>query len=197
MINNINPFMVAVKILQINHNILGRFPLARIRIEQYQAILIKKIVVLLDNLYMPQIIKNQLKQKDLMGYTALERLAELDMLEILQTKIVDRILKDIWSSKIDVSGTIMDNSSCFTILRYGDIGYDEDFEFRYRFYVDRATTRSTIRPHILTFRVWCESIKLRYFIEMLVYFGLLMGFQQYVSNYNNDLNNFDNDVADM
>ena len=110
---------------------------------------------------------------------------------------MDRILKDIWSSKIDVSGTIMDNSSCWTILRYGHLNYDEDFEFRYRFYVDRASTRSTIRPHILTFRVWCESIKLRYFIEMLVYLGMLIGFQQYISAYNNDLNNFDNDVADM
>jgi hypothetical protein len=33
MINNINPFMVAVKILQISREILLRFPLARIRIE--------------------------------------------------------------------------------------------------------------------------------------------------------------------
>ena len=91
----------------------------------------------------------------------------------------------------------MDNSSCWTILRFGDLSYDEDFEFRYRFYVDRTSTTSTIRPHILTFRVWCESIKLRYFIEMIVYLGILIGFQQYISAYNNDLNNFDNDVADM
>jgi hypothetical protein len=91
----------------------------------------------------------------------------------------------------------MDNSSCWTILRYGHLSYDEDFEFRYRFYVDRATTRSTIRPHILTFRVWCESIKLRYFIEMLVYFGFLIGFQQYVSIYNSDLNEFDREVKEM
>ncbi len=32
---------------------------------------------------------------------------------------------------------------------------------------------------------------------MLVYLGMLIGFQQYISAYNNDLNNFDNDVADM
>jgi len=127
----------------------------------------------------------------------LERLAELNMLEILQTKIVDRILKDIWASKIDVSGTIMDNSSCWTILRYGDLGFNEDFEYRHRFYVDRHGNRNTVRPHILTFRVWCESIKLRYFIEMIVYLALLFAFQYYVSNYNDDMHTLYEEIKEM
>lgn len=130
----------------------------------------------------------------------LERLADLDMLEILQTKIVDRILKDIWSSKIDISGHIMDNSSCFTILRYGNLSYNEDFEYRYRFYSDGRLAnqnQSKARPHLFTFRVWCESIKLRYFIEMIVYFTMLMTFQYFVSKYNDDLHRLTDEIKQM
>ena len=51
--NNINPFMVAVKILQINRYIYEKFPLSRISIESYQQDLISKVKFLLDWIYMP------------------------------------------------------------------------------------------------------------------------------------------------
>ena len=69
----------------------------------------------------------------------------------------------------------MDNSSAYTIVRYGDLRYQEDFEKRYRFYMPRNGMEK-IRPHILTFRVWAESIRLRYFVEMLIYAGLVVYF---------------------
>ena len=49
--NNINPFMVAVKILQINRYIYEKFPLSRISIESYQQDLISKVKFLLDLKY--------------------------------------------------------------------------------------------------------------------------------------------------
>jgi len=37
--------------------------------------------------------------------------------------VVDRVVRDYWGSKVDVSGSIMDNSSAYTIVRYGDLRY--------------------------------------------------------------------------
>ena len=98
-----------------------------------------------------------MKQRDLAGNSVLEKLARFNQFEILQTKVVDRVVRDYWGSKVDVSGSLMDNSSAYTILRYGDLRYLEDFEKRYRFYMPRNVMEK-IKPHILTFRVWAESI---------------------------------------
>jgi hypothetical protein len=57
MIFNINPFMISIKILQITADIESRFPLARIRVDAYKATLIDKVKLLLDELYLPRIVK--------------------------------------------------------------------------------------------------------------------------------------------
>ena len=80
----------------------------------------------------------------------------------------------------------MGNSSNYHILRYGHLSYAEDYEYRYRFYRKHYDTE-TVKPHFLSFRVWAESINLRYFIEMVMYFALLITFQYYVVAYNKDL----------
>ena len=108
------------------------------------------------------------------------------MLKILQTKVVDRLIKDIWASKVDVSGSLMDNSSTYAIVRHGRLSYNYDFEFRSRFY-NKDYTKTNNKPHEFTFRVWAESIKLRYFVELVLYACLLISFQYYVSEYVKDL----------
>ena len=102
---------------------------------------------------------------------------------MLQTKLVDRVVRDYWGSKVDVSGSLMDNSSAYNLIRYGDLRYQEDFEKRYRFYMPKNLA-DKIRPHLLTFRVWAESIKLRYFIEMIIFAGLVLYFQVILSDFN-------------
>lgn len=87
----------------------------------------------------------------------LERLCKLNRLDILQSKIIDRITKDIWTSKIDISGEFMENSACWNILTHEKLNFNEDFEFKYRFYLPHNGSRP-VRPHLLTFRVWSESI---------------------------------------
>jgi hypothetical protein len=45
--------MVVAQIIEIDHEIMDIFPLSRIRIEQYETVLIEKLLKLLDRLYLP------------------------------------------------------------------------------------------------------------------------------------------------
>ena len=79
------------------------------------------------------------------------------------------MIKDYWSSKVDISGSIFENSSCYDILKFGSINYMQDYEKGRRFYKPRALDKE-VRPHVFTYRVWFESMNLRYFVEMAFFF---------------------------
>ena len=138
--------MVASAILFISHRIKNDFPLARLRIEQYEQELEEAIIVLLSNVYDPFKIGKLLKQTDINGLSSLDLFGKLKLYKSMQTKTADRVIKDYWSSKVDVSGSILENSTCYNILKFGKVNYMEDFEEKGRFYVKRDLDND-VRPH--------------------------------------------------
>ena len=150
---NINPFMVASAILFISHKIKSDFPLALLRIQQYESELEDIIINLLSNVYDPFKIGKLLKQTDINGLSSLEMFAKLKLYRSLQTKTADRVIKDFWSSKVDVSGSILENSTSYNILKFGKVKYMEDFEEKTRFYINRDLDND-VRPHMFAYRVW-------------------------------------------
>jgi len=88
----------------------------------------------------------------------------MDAYTLMDTKIMDRIMKELWNSDIDVSGTILEQSTCNKILK------DADDEMSQRFYSKRSLEKT--RPHILTMRVWMESIKFRYWIQIIFFLSI-------------------------
>jgi hypothetical protein len=74
----------------------------------------------------------------------------LSLYKIMQTKIADRIIQDYWMSKVDVSGSMFENSTPYNILKFGKFEYMEDFEENRRFYHKRDYALE-IRPHRFTF----------------------------------------------
>ena len=83
MVCNINPFMVASAILYISESIKNDFPLAKLRIEQYEADLHNTIKVLLERLYDPYKISKLLKQTDIEGYSSLDLFGKLKLYGIM------------------------------------------------------------------------------------------------------------------
>ena len=71
----------------------------------------------------------------------------------MKTKTIDRVLKDQWSSKVDVSGSIFENSTSYYILKFGNNKFTEDYEIQRRFYQKRDLEED-VRPHAFAFRVW-------------------------------------------
>lgn len=162
---NINPFLVAATILVICTDIKRDFPLAKLRILQFEDKLIDSMITLLNNIYDPQKIRLMLKQTDPENFNTLALMGKLQLYKAMQTKVADRVIQDTWTSKVDVSGSFYENSTAYDFLTFKDLNDTEDFESKRRLYHTRDL-REDIRPHGFAFRVWLESMSLRYFIEM-------------------------------
>ena len=63
---------------------------------------------ILKNLYYPTEIKAQVLQKDIFETNAMSYMEKQDAYELMDTKIMDRIMKELWNSDIDISGHFLD-----------------------------------------------------------------------------------------
>ena len=135
---------------------------------------------LLDNVYDPYKVRLLLKQTDLENYSTLDLMGKLKMYKLMQTKVADRVIQDTWNSKVDVSGSYLENSTAYDYLWYSKLDSVDDFESKRRFYHDRDLTLD-VRPNRFAYRVWFESMNLRYFIEMAFFLINVLVFQLYIT----------------
>lgn len=49
-----------------------------------------------------------MRQKDIFETDAMSYMERMDAYTLMDTKIMDRIMKELWNSDIDVSGTVME-----------------------------------------------------------------------------------------
>lgn len=153
LVSNINPFLVTMQILDIVDHLKRTFPLSKMRLDQFDDDLKTILINLLESMYEPKQITKMLKTTNFRGESALDLMAKLKTYTILQTKVTDRVISDYWASKVDVRGTILDNSTCFRLLSQNALSYNEDFESRTRFYAKRCL-QDDVSPHLFTYRVW-------------------------------------------
>ena len=92
-----------------------------------------------------------------------------------------------------MSGSVLENSTCYDILKFGKLVYNRDYEKDRRFYKPR-TLKDEVRPHILTYRVWSDSMNFRYFAEMVLFGLCVLVFQYYISAFNSDLHKLTDDI---
>ena len=45
-------------------------------------------------------------------------MARLQLHKVMQTNVADRVVKDTWSSRVDISGSIFENSTAHNYLFY-------------------------------------------------------------------------------
>ena len=90
----------------------------------------------------------------------------------------------------------METSTAFEHLMFNKLEYDEDFEIPARFYQSRDI-KDVVRPHRFTYRVWHQSMNLRYFIEMTFFLVFLIFFQYNISAFNKDVHLIDKDVHEL
>jgi hypothetical protein len=90
-------------------------------------------------------MKALLKEKDLSGRNGFWYMAQNSVHRVLDTRIIDRIISDYWKSDVDVTGTIMEASTSYRIIKLDDISYVKDYERGSRFYKQRMT--STFKSH--------------------------------------------------
>jgi hypothetical protein len=55
----------------------------------------------------------QVLQRDIFGENALFYFERFDAYQILETSVIDSVMVELWNSKIDSSGSLLDNSTSF------------------------------------------------------------------------------------
>jgi hypothetical protein len=79
-----------------------------LRVKHITDFLRKSLKSILKNLYYPTEIKAQVLQKDIFETNAMSYMEKQDAYELMDTKIMDRIMKELWNSDIDISGHFLD-----------------------------------------------------------------------------------------
>ena len=137
-----------------------------------------------------------LEQTDLENYSTIDLIAKLQLHQVMQTNVTDRVIKDTWNSRVDVSGSVFENSTAYNYLYYNYSSSKEDFESKRRFYHNRDL-EVDVRPHKFSYRVWLQSMSLRYFIEMTFFAINVFIFQYYLSSFNKDLHIVNKDIQEL
>jgi len=183
--NNTNPLMIAVLLTDILQKIQLQFRSLALRINFILEELQADLFVVLEHMQRPKEIESMLKQEDFAGKTVLQYVAELKLFDFLQNNHVNRVVNQMWESKADVGGSLFELSTSYYLVSENQLTFREDNEVRKRFYLNRKNERPL--PHRFTFAVWKKSMSLRYFIESLIFFGCLLFFQYFVSDFNKKL----------
>lgn len=181
MICNINPFMVTAAILNFGVSVKATFPLTKHRIEKYEDDLREAVGDLLDNCYEPYLIEKLLNQKDIDGFSPLYIFSQHKYYSIMKTDVADRIIMNKWDSKVDTSGSILENSIPYNMLTFYSTSYKDDFEEKKLRFYHKRNLFDDVRPHRCTFRVWFQSMSLRYRMEMVFFAIAVFAFQWYIS----------------
>lgn len=74
-------------------------------------------------------------EKDYTGRDSLQIAVELEVLDLIQAPKVEAVIKRIWNSNYDTSGSFFEMSTAYQILHYQTS--DNDIEAQNRFYKKR------------------------------------------------------------
>ena len=83
MMTNINPFLVAVTILEIFSRTKKTFPLANLRIEILEKQLMRSMIVMMQDTYDPYKVRLMLNQTDLENYSTIDHMARLNLHHVI------------------------------------------------------------------------------------------------------------------
>ena len=72
----------------------------------------------------------------------------------------------------------------------------DDYEEERRFYHKRDL-KNDVRPHAFAYRVWFQSMSLRYNIEMAFFVLCVLVFQFFISSFNTDMHLLDADILHL
>ena len=113
---NLNPIKAAMQLIDVLELIEGQYNVTEFRLNALKDIILGQCKNVLVNLYIPNELKVYVRQIDIFDKDTLHYMEKLDAFTLLETKVMDRIMKEYWHSNLDVSGSIFETSTCWQIL---------------------------------------------------------------------------------
>jgi len=174
--------LISVLLLDFLDNIKEDYSMFEFRIKAIKDVLNDHCRRVLVNLYMPKEIRAQVKQKDLFDHNALYYMEKLDSFKLLDSKVMDRIMKDFWNSNVDASGSFFACSTCYNILTQSKLSHSEDYASSHMFY--HPFNLDEVRPHEYIYKIYLQSMQQRYFIEVMLFLVMAIVFQYFIDRFN-------------
>ena len=93
---------------------------------------------------------------------------EYDSFSLMETKVMDNVLKKMWRGPFDTGGRFFAFSVCYKVLtKEINTDYQKDYERTHRLRC-RGRIEKT-RHHPYTFKVYKKAMDFRYYIELLLF----------------------------
>ena len=105
---NLNPIKTSVLLMDFGQRIYKSYAITEFRVNALRDFVMTSLRSILINLYNPLEIKTQVRQKDIFDVEAMSYMERMDAYQLMDTKIMDRIMKELWNSDIDDSGSFLD-----------------------------------------------------------------------------------------
>ena len=108
---------------------------------------------LLNKVYDPYKVRQLLKQTDMDRKSVLVLFAQLKLYRLMQTKVADRVIKDIWTSKVDISGNFFEVSTAYSYLKFDLLPGTTD-RCKNKSLFEKRNMYDEVRPHSFSYQVW-------------------------------------------
>lgn len=160
-------------------NIQMKYPMFELRLKMLKKKVIEQSRSLLEGLYNPPVVQHFVTQFDIFGKQIIEYMEEYDTFTLMETKVMDNVLKKMWRGSIDTGGSFFAMSTCFKIAtKEFSPSYKKDYERTHRLRVFNRIDK--VRHHPFTFKVFRKGMDFRYYIELLLYLVLSTTFQYFM-----------------
>ena len=179
---NVNPILTGVMLINIIDQIAERYPISEFRANAIIDILQEQCRMILVNLYLPNELKISVRRRNLSNHNSLYYMELMDAFKLMDTKVMDRIMKEYWNSDIDTSGSVFQASTAYQLLFPScSVSNHQDNELSHRFYQRRDISK--FRSHFLMMQVYLKSMQTRYVIELILFVILAIFFQKTIGEY--------------
>mmetsp|Transcript_27175 Transcript_27175/g.41345 ORF Transcript_27175/g.41345 Transcript_27175/m.41345 type:complete len:374 (-) Transcript_27175:1536-2657(-) len=184
--NNINPLRVGLILYRVLSDVQEEYQYSEHSVQLMKDLVSEQLRSTLEMYNDPDELMDMVEQTDYEGNDCFWYLDEYDLYNILDCRIMDRVIQKKWNGKFDINTTMMDYSTSYTLLldRHGLYATDRVFsELRHKIF----TFDLSERTHGYKFHVWLHSMSLRFQVEASFVVILTVFFQYFMSTYTTEL----------
>jgi len=113
---NLNPVKASLQIFSLLKSIEANWKKSQLRTSKLTSLLSENTQKYLGKRYFPHELSRQVVQTDIFGNNALTYFEKFDAYKILETSVIDGIMIDLWNSKLDTSGDLLNDSTGYNII---------------------------------------------------------------------------------
>ena len=180
---NINPLRVGLMLYRLIDTIQNNFGYSKHTSDLMKELLSEQMRNVLEMYNDPDELMVLVEQTDYEGNDCFWYLDEYDLYNILDSRIMDRVIQKKWTGKYDINATILDYSTAFTLMRDKYTLFATDWVFQ-ELRHEMLTIDRSDKTHGLKFHVWLHSMLLRSRVDAVVSFILTIYFQHQLNAFN-------------